>query len=45
MAGIPLRGLNVTMIELQLIGGAGMAEGVKDHFWLSYMGTPHRFSP
>ena len=31
MAGIPLRGLNVTMIELQLIGGALVPQRMKDY--------------
>ena len=45
VSSIALSGLQVAVVQLQLIGGAGMAEGVKDHFWLSYMDTPHRFSP
>lgn len=45
VARITLGSLQIAVVELQLIGGTGMAEGVKDHFWLSYMDTPHRFSP
>lgn len=45
MPCVALRGLDVAVIKFQLISRAGMAQGVKDHFWLSYMDTPHRFSP
>ena len=33
VASIALGGLQVAVVQLQLIGGTGMAQGVKDHFW------------
>ena len=32
VSGIALGGLQVAVVQFQLIGGAGMTQGVKDHF-------------